>query len=74
MDANTMNRALGVSNRDPVTQKSRRSSCLARINQAWLQVMKRQDPLVVRERDETDKRAFLYRIPQPLLHELESFL
>jgi hypothetical protein len=74
MDANTMNRVLGVSNRDPVTQKSRRSSCLARINQAWLQVMKRQDPLVVRERDETDKRAFLYRIPQPLLHELESFL
>ena len=74
MDAATMNRALGVSNRDPVTQKSRRSSCLARINQAWLQVMKSQDPLVFRERDETDKRAFLYRIPKPLLRELEGFL
>jgi hypothetical protein len=74
MDAVAMNRTLGVSNRDPVTQKSRRSSCLARINQSWLQVMKRQEPLIVRVRDEADKRAFLYRIPEAMLRELEGFL
>lgn len=74
MDAAAMNRTLGVSNRDAVTQKSRRSSSLSRINQAWLQVMKRQDPLIVRERDELDKRAFVYRIPPSLLEELEGHL
>lgn len=74
LDAAGINRVLGVANRDPTNQKGRRSTSLTHINQSWQQVMMRQEPLVVRERDALDKRAFVYRIPPSPLAEFEGFL
>lgn len=74
LDATGMNHVLGVANRDPMTQKGRRSVSLTHINQSWQQVMMRQEPLVVRERDALDKRTFVYRIPASLISEFEGFM
>jgi len=61
-DIVAINKTIGVSNKEASLQKARRSICINNINNSFRQTLKQDDNLIIRERDEIDKRAFVYRI------------
>ncbi len=63
MDTDAINKILGVSHKDPEVQKARRSMSITHINNTFSQTMKINGLLIQRVRDDEDKRAYLYFIP-----------
>jgi len=66
-DSQTLNKVLGVSGKPDSIQKARRSVTMNHINDTFRKTLKRDAPLLVRERDAVDKRAFVYRIDPQFL-------
>jgi hypothetical protein len=67
MDIATMNRILGVSQKDPESQKVRRSNAITHINTVFSQFAREHGNLIEREKDPVDKRVFQYYIPKHYL-------
>jgi hypothetical protein len=63
-DIISINKTIGVTNKDASLQKARRSICINNINNSFRQTLKQDDNLIIRERNEDDKRAFVYRIDE----------
>lgn len=70
MEASTANQILGVAQKSSEMMKSRRNKSLSNINRVFARLGLDDDPLVVHERDKTDKRAFRYRIREGLAKDL----
>jgi hypothetical protein len=70
MDADVMNKILGVSNKDPEIQKARRSNAITHINNTFTQTTKLSGLLVRRERDSFDKRAYVYFVSDDMTKNL----
>ena len=66
-DSQTLNKVLGVAGKPDSIQKARRSVAMNNINDTFRKTLKRDSPLLVRERDADDKRAFVYRIDERFL-------
>lgn len=62
LNTDHINRILGVSVKDQLVQKARRSMAITNINISYEKTMKLSGPLIVRERHNLDKRSFLYEI------------
>jgi len=62
MEIQTINNILGVSKKDLSLQKNRRSVTISHINTVFQQVMRTEDPLIIREKDDFDKRSFRYSL------------
>lgn len=74
MSTEIINRILGVSNKDNESQKGRRSQVITRINQVYGTYTKNSSALILRERDEKDKRAYLYFIAKEQQKYLKDIL
>jgi hypothetical protein len=74
MDSNTINKILGVSSKDPIVQKARRSMSITRINNTFTQTMKLNGKLIERERDSFDKRVFRYFISKEYLNIISAII
>jgi hypothetical protein len=74
MDSNSMNKILGVSSKDPIVQKARRSMSITRINNTFTQTMKLNGKLIERERDSFDKRVFRYFISKEYLNIISAII
>lgn len=61
-DIMSINKTLGVSNKEASLQKTRRSICINNINSCFRQTLKMDENLIIRERDNEDKRAFVYKL------------
>jgi hypothetical protein len=61
-DIISINKTLGVSNKEASLQKTRRSICINNINSCFRQTLKIDENLIIRERDSEDKRAFVYKL------------
>ena len=61
-DIISINKTLGVANKDASLQKARRSISINNINSCFRQILKVEDNLIIRARDEDDKRAFVYTL------------
>jgi hypothetical protein len=64
LETEDINKAIGVSQKDPSLQKSRRSVVIGRINRVFAQCTGRPDGIVIRERDQEEKRKFNYRLDE----------
>jgi hypothetical protein len=61
-DISTINKTLGVLNKEASLQKARRSISINNINSCFRQIMKIEENLIIRERNDDDKRAFVYKL------------
>lgn len=66
VETDTINKILGVFNKDPEVQKARRSNAITHINNTYTQTTRRNGVLIQRERDQSDKRAFVYFIHEDI--------
>jgi hypothetical protein len=62
MEINQINRLLGVSKKDLSLQKNRRSVAISHINSVFQSIMHTEDNLIIREKDDFDKRSFRYSL------------
>ena len=61
-DITAINKTLGVLSKDVSLQKARRSISINNINSCFRQILKKEENLIIRERDDDDKRAFVYKL------------
>lgn len=66
LETEDVNKAIGVSQKDPSLQKSRRSVVIGRINRVFAQCTGRPDGIVIRERDHEEKRKYNYRLDEQM--------
>jgi len=64
MDIDSINKILGVSRKEMTVQKTRRSTAISKINESFAISLKLKNPLIVRSRDEEDKRSYTYQIAE----------
>ena len=62
MEIQQINRILGVAKKDLSLQKNRRSVAITHINTVFQSVMQTEDQLILREKDDMDKRSFRYSL------------
>ncbi len=74
MDISSINKILGVTNKEPEIQKTRRSVSINHINETFINTMKQSNMLLCKERDEFDKRSFVYFVPIELASWIEPLL
>jgi len=74
MDISSINKILGVTNKEPEIQKTSRSVRINHINETFINTMKQSDILLCKERDEFDKRSFVYFVPIELASWIEPLL
>ena len=64
MDIDSINKVLGVSRKEMTVQKTRRSNAISKINESFAISLKLKNPLIVRSRDEEEKRSYTYQIAE----------
>ena len=64
MDIDSINKILGVGRKEASVQKTRRSTAISKINESFIICLKVKNPLIVRLRDEDDKRSYTYQIAE----------
>jgi hypothetical protein len=74
MPASVVNKILGVTHKDSDIQKARRSQAITHINEYFTSNLKVPGLLISRERDFSDKRAFVYYIPEDLVKIISAFI
>jgi len=74
MPASAVNKLLGVSHKESEIQKARRSQAISHINEHFSVNVKIPGLLISRERDSSDKRAFVYFIPDELVKIISAFI
>lgn len=71
-DIHAINKILGVSSKEASLQKARRSISINNINSCFRQSFKEVDNLIIRERDQDDKRAFVYRLDPRFIQRIKT--
>ncbi len=70
LETDEINKVIGVSQKPPSIQKSRRSLVIGRINRVFNQCTGSKGELVVRERDMEEKRRYNYRLDEEMARKL----
>jgi len=65
-----INKIIGVQNKDTMTQNKNRSDYFLKINQKFKFATHKEKPLIIKTRDELDKRQFNYGLQETYLSEL----
>jgi hypothetical protein len=60
LEIQNINKILGVSKKEISLQKNRRSTTISNINTLFQQIIQSDEPLILRQKDELDKRVFHY--------------
>jgi hypothetical protein len=74
MDADQINYILGVSQKNPMIQKSNRSLAVTRINRSFMQCTGHTAELIQRKRDDIERRTYNYFIEKGLAMEVQRNL
>jgi hypothetical protein len=70
----TINKIIGVQQKDTITQNKSRSDYFLRINQKFKLATRENDSLIVKQREETDKRQYNYNINIDFIKEIEKLI
>jgi hypothetical protein len=70
----TINKIIGVQNKDTLTQNKSRSDHFIKINQKFKMTTQNTEPLVIKNRDKSDKRQYNYDLNKLYLLEIEKLL
>jgi hypothetical protein len=70
----TINKIIGVQQKDTITQNKSRSDNFLRINQKFKLATRENDSLIVKQREETDKRQYNYNINTDFIKEIEKLI
>ncbi len=70
----TINKIIGVQQKDTITQNKSRSDYFLRINQKFMLATRSKEALIVKQREQTDKRQYNYNINLPFLKPLELLI
>lgn len=70
----TINKIIGVQQKDTITQNKSRSDIFLRINQKFKLATRENEALVVKQREETDKRQYNYNINIIFIKQLEKLI
>lgn len=74
VDIDSINKILGVGRKEASVQKTRRSTAISKINESFAICLKLKNPLIVRSRDEEDKRSYTYQIAEEHLERVGKYL
>lgn len=69
-----INKIIGVQQKDTITQNKSRSDCFLRINQKFKLATRANDSLIVKQREETDKRIYNYNINPIFITEIKQLI
>ena len=70
----TINKIIGVQQKDTITQNKSRSDYFLRINQKFMLATRSTEALIVKQREETDKRQYNYNINLLFIKPLELLI
>ena len=70
----TINKIIGVQHKDTLTQNKSRSDHFIKINQKFKMTTQNTEPLVIKNRDKSDKRQYNYDLNKLYLLEIEKLL
>ena len=70
----TINKIIGVQHKDTLTQNKSRSDHFIKINQKFKMTTQNSEPLVIKNRDKSDKRQYNYDLNKLYLLEIEKLL
>jgi hypothetical protein len=65
-----INKIIGVQNKDVMTQNKNRSDYFLKINQKFKFATQKELPLIIKKRDNIDKRQFNYGLEEAFISEL----
>lgn len=74
MDIDSINKILGVGRKEVTVQKTRRSTAISKINESFAICLKLKNPLIVRHRNDDDKRSFTYQMADEHLERIGKYL
>ena len=74
LDIDSINKILGVGRKEASVQKTRRSTAISKINESFAICLKVKNPLIVRLRDEDDKRSYNYQLSEEYLECVGRYL
>jgi hypothetical protein len=69
-----INKIIGVQQKDTITQNKSRSDYFLRINQKFKLATRASELLIVKQREETDKRIYNYNINNQFIAEIKSLI
>jgi hypothetical protein len=69
-----INKIIGVQQKDTITQNKSRSDYFLRINQKFKLATRASELLIVKQREETDKRIYNYNINNIFIEEIKSLI
>ena len=70
----TINRIIGVQQKDTITQNKSRSDYFLRINQKFKLATRASELLIVKQREETDKRIYNYNINSNFIDSMKALI
>ena len=74
IDIESLNYILGLSKKSPEIQKKNRSEFLNKLNQKLKEVFNTDDTVIIRVKDEEDKRVFVYQLNLEYFEKIEELL
>jgi hypothetical protein len=69
-----INKIIGVQQKDTLTQNKSRSDYFIRINQKFKMATQYSEPLIVKQRDHSDKRQYNYSLNTAYIKDIENLL
>lgn len=70
----TINKIIGVQQKDTLTQNKSRSDHFIKINQKFKMATQEKEPLIIKNRDQSDKRQYNYDLNKLYMLEIEKIL
>ena len=71
LNTKSINKIIGVSQKDTLTQNKSRSDHFIKINQKFNLATQQKNPLIIKKRDELDKRQFNYTLSSEYIFEID---
>jgi hypothetical protein len=72
IDINNLNYLLGLSKKSIEIQKKNRSEFLNKLNQKLKEVLNTEENIIIRIKDEEDKRVFIYKLDETYFEKIEE--
>ena len=74
LSTKSINKIIGVQQKDTLTQNKSRSDHFIKINQKFKMATQNTEPLIIKNRDKTDKRQYNYDVNEMYVVEIEKLL
>ena len=74
IDIESLNYSLGISKKSIEIQKKNRSEFLNKLNQKFKELLNTEDNIIIRVKDEEDKRVFVYQLNPIYFNQVQDLL